>query len=112
MHGRRRAGPAGARALRLRLSAERGTLTQDGNELLLYDNVLLLRDGANGAEDSQMRTSFLHLVSRRSLVRSDRDVEFTAPGRTLRGHGMEYDNRTSQLVLHAQVRGTFEAKRP
>jgi lipopolysaccharide export system protein LptC len=97
---------------RLRLSAERGTLTQDGNELLLYDNVLLLRDGAGGAENGRMSTSFVHLVSQRSLVRSDREVEFTAPGRTLRGRGMEYDNRTGQLVLHAQVRGTFEAKLP
>ena len=97
---------------RLRLSAERGTLTQDGNELLLYDNVLLARDGATGAEESQLRSSFLHFVAPRSLVRTDREVEYVAPGRTLRARGMEYDNATGQLVLYAQVRGTYEAKLP
>jgi len=97
---------------RLRLSAERGTLTQDGNELLLFDNVMLLRDNVAGGEEARLRTDFLHLVSPRSLVRTDREVEFTAPGRALRARGMEYDNRTGQLVLHAQVRGTYEAKLP
>jgi len=97
---------------RLRLSADRGTLTQDGNELLLFDNVLLVRDNATGGEESRLRTSFLHLVTPRSLARTDREVEFAAPGRSLRARGMEYDNRTGQLVLHAQVRGTYEAKLP
>lgn len=97
---------------RLRLSADRGTLTQDGNELLLFDNVLLLRDNPAGGEESRLRTSFLHLVSQRSLARTDREVEFVGPGRTLRGRGMDYDNRTGQLVLHAQVRGIYEAKLP
>jgi len=97
---------------RLRLSADRGTLTQDGDELLLYDNVLLTRDNAAGVEDSRLRTSFLHFVAPRSLVRSDREVEYTSPGRSLRARGMEYDNTTGQLVLHAQVRGTYEARLP
>jgi lipopolysaccharide export system protein LptC len=97
---------------RLRLSAERGTLTQDGNELLLFDNVLLARDSAAGAEESRLRSDFLHFIEPRSLVRTDHEVEYTAPGRSLRGRGMEYDNATGQLVLHAQVRGTYEAKLP
>jgi lipopolysaccharide export system protein LptC len=97
---------------RMRLSADRGTLTQDGSELLLFDNVLLQRDNATGGEESRLQTSFLHLVGPRSLVRTDREVEFTAPGRALRGRGMEFDNRTGQLVVHAQVRGTYEAKLP
>ena len=97
---------------RLRLSADRGTLTQDGNELLLYDNVLLARDNAAGAEESRLRSSFLHFIAPRSLMRSDREVEYTSPGRSLRARGMEYDNATGQLVLHAQVRGSYEAKLP
>jgi lipopolysaccharide export system protein LptC len=97
---------------RLRLAADRGTLTQDGNELLLYDNVMLARDNAAGAEESRLRSNFLHFVSARALVRTDREVEYSAPGRSLRGRGMEYDNTTGQLLLHAQVRGTYEARLP
>lgn len=97
---------------RLRLSADRGRLTQDGDELLLYDNVQLVRDTAAGMEESRLRSDFLHLIAPRSLVRSDREVEYIAPGRSLRARGMEYDNVSGQLVLHAQVRGTYEARLP
>jgi lipopolysaccharide export system protein LptC len=95
---------------RLTLSAERGTLSQDGNELFLYDNVRLLRDAHAEVPAAEMRTDFLQVVGARSLVRSDREVHVTEPGRTLSARGMEYDNLARQLVLHAQVRGVYEPK--
>jgi len=95
---------------RLSLSADRGTLSQDGSEMFLYDNVLMLRDGLAGEPPSRLRTSFLHLISARSLVRSDREVQITEQGRSLVARGMEYDNQTGQLTLYAQVRGTFDLK--
>lgn len=95
---------------RLTLSADRGTLSQDGSEMFLYDNVLMLRDGLAGEPGSRLRTSFLHLISARSLVRSDREVQIAEQGRSLVARGMEYDNQTRQLALHAQVRGTFDQK--
>ena len=95
---------------RLTLSADRGTLSQDGSEMFLYDNVLMLRDGLAGEPGSRLHTSFLHLISARSLVRSDREVHIADQGRSIVARGMEYDNQTRQLVLHAQVRGTFDQK--
>jgi lipopolysaccharide export system protein LptC len=95
---------------RLTLSADRGTLSQDGSEMLLYDNVLMLRDGLAGEPGSQLRTSFLHVISARSLVRSDREVQIADQGRSIVARGMEYDNQTRQMELHAQVRGTYDAK--
>lgn len=96
---------------RLTLSADRGTLSQDGAEVFLYGNVLLVRESAAGAPESRMQTSFLHVVRARSLVRTDREVRISEGGRALVGHGMEYDNESRQLSLHAQVRGNFEAQR-
>lgn len=95
---------------RLTLSAQRGTLSQDGNELFLYDSVRMLREGGAEVPASEVRTDFLHVVSARSLVRSDREVQITEPGRTVSARGMEYDNQARQLVLHAQVRGTYDPK--
>lgn len=97
---------------RLTLSADRGTLSQDGEEVFLYDNVLVVRAGIAGNPESRMQTSFLHVVSARSLVRTDREVTITEGGRSMVGRGMEYNNESHQLTLHAQVRGSFEAKRP
>ena len=95
---------------RLTLSADRGTLSQDGSEMFLYDNVLMLRDGFAAQPGSQLRTSFLHVLSARSLVRSDREVQIAEQGRSIVARGMEYDNQSGQLALHAQVRGVYDPK--
>jgi LPS export ABC transporter protein LptC len=57
-----------------------------------------------------MQTSFLHVISARSLVRTDREVQISEQGRAIAGRGMEYNNESRELALHAQVRGTFEVK--
>lgn len=95
---------------RLHLSAERGMLSRDGEEVFLHDNVELLRDAAAESAESRMQTSFLHVLRARAVVRTDREVRISERGRTLVGLGMEYDNESRQLSLHAQVRGTFEAE--
>jgi lipopolysaccharide export system protein LptC len=95
---------------RLTLSADRGTLSQDGSEMFLYDNVHMLRDAYAGQPGSEMSSNFLHVISARSLVRSDREVRIAEQGRSIVARGMEYDNQTGQLSLHAQVRGVFDPK--
>jgi lipopolysaccharide export system protein LptC len=95
---------------RLSLAADRGTLTQDGSEMFLYDNVLLLRDAYATQPGAELRTTFLHVIGARSLVRSDREVEIKEQGRTMVARGMQYDNLNGRVELHSQVRGTYEAK--
>jgi len=97
---------------RLALSADRGTLSQDGEEAFLYDNVLVVREAGAGSAEARMHTSFLHVVRARSLMRTDREVRISEGGRAMVGRGMEYDNQSRQLSLHANVRGSFEAKQP
>lgn len=93
---------------RLTLSAHRGTLSRDGEEIFLYDNVVLVRE-AGAAPEARMQTSYLHVMRARSLVRTDREVRISEPGRELAARGMEYDNAARRLLLHAEVRGYFEA---
>lgn len=96
---------------RLTLSADRGMLSRDGEDIFLHDHVVLLREAADESGESRMQTSFLHVVRARSLVRTDREVRISERGRTLVGLGMDYDNASRQLSLHAQVRGSFEAEK-
>jgi lipopolysaccharide export system protein LptC len=96
---------------RLLLSADRGTLSRDGAELFLYDNVVLQREAGAETGASRVQTSFLHVVRARSLVQTDREVTITERGRSLVGLGMDYDNASRQLTLHAQVRGSLEAEK-
>lgn len=99
---------SGPRQPRLSLSAERGMLSRDGEEVFLHDNVVLVREAGAESGESRMQSSFLHVVRARSLVRTDREVRISERGRALVGLGMEYDNESRQLSLHAQVRGVFE----
>lgn len=95
---------------RMTVTADRGALSYDGEEVFLYDNVLLVREAASDRSETRMRTSFLHVVRAKSLVRTDRDVLITEDKRVLSGRGMEYHNESRQLYLREQVRGRFEPK--
>lgn len=95
---------------RVTLTADRGTLSQDGDEVFLYGNVLMVREGGPEGAEMRVRTSFLHVVRARSLLRTDRDVLITESARTLSGRGMEYYNDSKQFFLRERVRGRFEPK--
>ena len=90
---------------RFRVSAERGELKREGDEIFLYDNVLLVREAEEKKPEARMTTSFLHVVRDRSLARTDRDVKIVEDQRSLEGRGMDYNYDSGQLTLHANVRG-------
>ena len=91
--------------------ADRGRVSREGDEIFLYDNVLLVREADEARPEARMATSFLHILRDRNLVRTDREVRFEEPGRWLTGRGMEYFNATRELFLHADVHGSFESKK-
>lgn len=96
---------------RMTVTAERGALSQDGEEVFLYGNVLLVRDATKDQSGARMRTSFLHLVQSRSLARTDREVVISEDTRELSGRGMEYYNDSRQLYLRDRVRGRFDPRK-
>lgn len=96
---------------RTTVSADRGTLARESDDVFLYGNVVLVREAGEEQPGARMTTSFLHLVRDRSLARTDRDVLFEEPSRSLAGRGMEYRYDSGQLVLHAEVRGRFEPRK-
>ena len=95
---------------RVTLTADRGALSQDGEEVFLYGDVLVVREAGPERSETRMRTSFMHVVSAHSVIRTDRDVEITEEDRVLSGRGMEYHNDTKELFLRERVRGRFEPK--
>jgi lipopolysaccharide export system protein LptC len=95
---------------RMTLTADRGALSHDGEEVFLYGNVVLVREGTPDRPEARMQTSFLHVIGAKSLVRTDREVIVQEPGRALSARGMEYHNDTWQLFLRERVRGRFDPK--
>ncbi len=96
---------------RYTIQADRGQISREGDEIFLYDHVVLQRDADAKESAAKMTTSFLHILRDRSLVRTDREVRFDEEGRSLTGRGMEYHTDTRELFLHADVRARFEAKK-
>jgi|SRR5690349_5817511 lipopolysaccharide export system protein LptC len=93
---------------RFTVRADRGKISREGDEIFLYDNVVLVREAEDTRPEARMTTSFLHILRDLSLARTDREVLFEEPGRWLRGRGMEYFNETRQLFLSADVHAYFE----
>ena len=96
---------------RFTVSADRGVLAREGDEIFLYDNVLLVREADGARPEARMSTSFLHILRDRSIIRTDREVTIVEGRRSLSGRGMEYNNDSRELVLHSDVRARFEPER-
>jgi lipopolysaccharide export system protein LptC len=89
---------------RVTVTAERATLSRDGEELFLYDNVLVVREAGAGGPETRMRTSFLQMARAQSVLRTDADIEITEGDRVLSGRGMEYNDDSRQFSLRERVR--------
>jgi lipopolysaccharide export system protein LptC len=96
---------------RFTVQADRGQISREGDEIFLYDHVVLVRDADAKEPPAKMTTSFLHVLRDKSLVRTDREVLFEQEGRWLTGRGMEYRTDTRELFLKNDVRARFEAKK-
>ena len=93
------------------VSALRGALSQNGEEVFLYDDVLLQREATDVRSGMRIETSVLHYVRSRSMVRSDREVRITDERQTISGRGLEYDLDAGRMALREGVRGRFEPKK-
>jgi lipopolysaccharide export system protein LptC len=89
---------------RFTVSAERGVLSSGGDEVFLYDNVLLVRDAYAQRPRASISTSFLHVLPERGLVRTDQPVSIEEERRLLTGRGLEYHQDTSEFILRHDVR--------
>ena len=96
---------------RMSVRAERGALSGDGEEVFLYDDVVLVREADEVRPEARLTTSFLHIVRDRSLVRTDREVTIVEDQRSLTGRGMEYNSESRVFELFADVVGRFEPKK-
>ena len=94
------------------MRADRGALSREGDEIFLYDNVLLVREPDERHPGTRMTTSFLHIVRDRSIVRTDRQVTIVEGRRSLSGRGLEYNNDTRELLRRSDVTARFEADKP
>jgi lipopolysaccharide export system protein LptC len=92
----------------VRVSAERGTVNKEGDEVRLYGKVVVVREPVGERPELRMDTTYLQVFPKTEVVRTPEPVLITEGSSKLAGVGMEYDNNRRQLELKARVSGSFE----
>lgn len=92
----------------VRITAERGTVTKDGEEVRLYGNVVVIREAAGARAELRMETAYLQVFPKEELAVTPESVVITEGRSRLAGVGMEYNNKTRQFTLKARVTGTLD----
>jgi len=90
------------------IRSDRGQLFSRGREAKLYGNVLLVRAAGKGQSEMRVQTEYLDVFPDRDFARTDKRVLITQGDSRLSGVGMEFNNKTQQLALLSQVRGSFD----
>jgi lipopolysaccharide export system protein LptC len=94
----------------VRVSAERGTVDKDGEEVRLYGNVVVVRDPVGDRPPLRVDTTYLQVFPKAEVARTPEPVLITEGSSKLTGVGMEYDNAKRVLELKARVSGAYEPK--
>jgi lipopolysaccharide export system protein LptC len=96
---------------RVTATANRGVFTKDGEEGFFYGNVILVREATPERGTMRAETEFLHVLSDKHIVQTDRPVVITEGNSIVSGVGMELNQDTRELRLFSQVRSTIDAKK-
>jgi lipopolysaccharide export system protein LptC len=91
----------------VRVRADRGTVSKDGEQVQVRDNVTVVREGDGKREPLEVRTSELLILPKEEVVRTDAPVTILEGGARLEGTGMEVRSKTREFRLDAQVKAQF-----
>ena len=91
---------------RMLLTADRGTLRTDTNDIAVRENVRVTK------EDLALSTEALDYDHQKRILTSQTEVRITSGNSQITAKTFRYDLNTRQAVLDGDVRGVFSEKRP
>ncbi|MGD8543160.1 MAG: LPS export ABC transporter periplasmic protein LptC [Desulfobacteraceae bacterium] len=91
---------------RMLLTADRGTLRTDTNDIAVRDNVRVTK------EDLALSTEALDYDHQERILTSRAEVRITSGGSEITANTFRYDLNTRQAVLDGDVRGVFSENQP
>jgi lipopolysaccharide export system protein LptC len=80
----------------MRLRANRGHTTTDGQEIRLYGNVVLDRNAWRNSPPMNARSEYMLAYPDREVVSTDQPVDITRGGSSIKASAMQYDNATQR----------------
>ncbi len=92
------------------MSAERGHVSRDGEQVNLYDNVRLHRAATPKDPETIGTTTQLTILPDDEKAYTSQPVLITQGASSVKGIGLQVDNRTQTYLLEAQARAVIESK--
>lgn len=92
----------------MRTSALRGTISSKGDEVFLYDDVLIVRPAYGTQSELKVSTNYLHAIPDRDWADSDHLVTVANANTTMEAVGMELNNKARTVKLLSRVKSTYE----
>jgi lipopolysaccharide export system protein LptC len=89
-------------------TANRGTVSREGEEAFLFGNVVILREATPQEPELRARTESLHVLAKQGILRTNQSVTITDGKATLTGVGLIFNKAKQQFTLQSEVRGTFD----
>lgn len=91
----------------LAISARRGRMTADAEDVYLMDDVRIVRRQSGPGGEAVLTTSFLHVIPDLDLAKTDRPVTIRDANTEIHGVGLEFNNKTRVATLY-QVKGRYD----
>lgn len=92
----------------MRTSALRGTVSSKGDEVFLYDDVLIVRPAYGTQSEQTFSTNYLHATPGKDVADTDRLVTMANANSTMQAVGMKLDNKARTVKLLSRVKSTYE----
>ncbi|MEO8629660.1 MAG: LPS export ABC transporter periplasmic protein LptC [Betaproteobacteria bacterium] len=90
------------------IRANQGVLSSNGENAYFSGDVQVKRAPYGKNPELSLYTSFLHVIPDRDEAKTDRAVTITSGNSTLKGVGLELNNKTHEMKLLSDVKGQIE----
>jgi lipopolysaccharide export system protein LptC len=91
----------------VRITADRGVASDDGDITHLHGNVVLTRAAQGDRPELQIRTEYAQILPNQEIARTDKPVRINYGDSSLTGVGMEFNNSTRVLNVLSEVTGIW-----
>ncbi len=90
------------------VTSKNATLSKDGEDAYLKDDVRLVRSAYGNKGDLKVETSYLHVIPEKNFARTDAPVRITDAHTIITAVGLEFNSESRILRLLSNVRSSFE----
>lgn len=95
----------------VRVRSNHAYVSRDASEVIFTGDVRIERTATDIAGPVVLTTSYLTVYPDEGIARSDKEVVIRGDDGTLKGVGLEFNNKTRQMRLQSRVRGQFKNPR-